>query len=130
MSERVLLVTPQGLEDAAKELRKLVAEQSELVGHPWGLGHPWGHLDRYRRDYWRQDARRILAAAGIQCVDEVVVVHDPLGDHVFVPVAETADGRQYKRFEDGDKLYIKRADTSTASTRSADMSKVGAGIDG
>ena len=98
MSERARVVTREGLEAAAEEMR-------ERVDKDVALKYPWGHLDRHTRDFWRQDTRTVLEAAGIECVNERVEVC--VGGGVY---AVDDKGNEYNvLFEPSDILYIVRA---------------------
>lgn len=90
------MVTPQGLDAAAEELRERVADKDVT------LNYPWSDLDSHQRGYWRQDVRAALAAAGIVCVDEVASLRQPSGRKV------DANGDLPICLDPGDTLYIKR----------------------
>jgi len=101
-----VVVTPQGLEDAAGALWR----STHLMG--------WLNIPPSMQDQTRIEARAAIEAAGIEVVDEVVEVgNDAPGDFQSWPVFRDGDGLLTGcGIDPGDILYIQRADTSTAST--------------
>jgi len=103
-----VVVTPQGLEDAAKDVY-LMGWQRFGDGNPV----PWSEHDEEVRGHYRAVVRAAITAAGGVVADEVVEVQVFAGDDdVYVSVPSRDGEESYVELHDGDILHITRKENT------------------
>ena len=99
-----------GLEDAAKAACAKVREQDDGESrdcHDLPGFYSWENCTEEGREQWREVARAVLEAAGIEVVDEVVEVKNEDG---HIQHAAHKDDAEYSYIDlvPGDRVFVKR----------------------
>jgi hypothetical protein len=131
------IVTAERVEAAAKAMLAKILEQDKdanLDYHSVTGFYSWEDCSEQGRQQWCEVATAAITAAGGIVPDEVVEVGAGwgavvIGDEGLELAHEDYTNELSVAVHSGDRIYIVRADTSTASTRSADTSKDRRGID-